>query len=116
MAGLGNHDLWTRRVDLASLDVAYAARLSEHVLEARYSRHARRRGGADQSDAANAFRYKIHRWQWPCVRRAGVSIRLHHHRLRSGFRFSLAHRFRHDAENDQARVARSQHWLWRDGY
>ena len=115
MAGLGNHDLWTRRVDFAGLDVAYAARLSQHVFEAWHSRHARRRGRADQSDPANARHYKIHRRQRPCLRRAGVSLRLHHHRLRRRFRFSLAHCFRHDAENDQARVAHPQHRLRRDG-
>ena len=59
--------------------------------------------------------YKIHRRQRPCLRRTGVSLRLHHHRLRRRFRFSLAHCFGHDAENDQARVARPQHRLRRDG-
>ena len=42
-------------------------------------------------------------------------VRLHHHRLRRRFRFSFAHCFGHHAENDQARVARPQHRLWRDG-
>ena len=77
--------------------------------------HARRRGRADQSDAANARHYKIHRRQRPCLCRAGVSLCLYHHRLRRRFRFSFAHCFGHDAENDQARVAHPQHRLRRDG-
>ena len=115
MARLGHHALWPRRVDSARLDVAHPARLSQHVFETWHSRHAGRRGRVDQSDPANARPYKIHRRERTCLRRAGVSLCLHHHRLRRGFWFSLAHCFGHDAEDDQARVAHSQHRLRRDG-
>ena len=115
MAGMGDHDLRTGRVDFAGVDVAHAARLSQHVFETWHRGDARGRGGADSSDAANAGHHKIHRRQRSCFRRTGVSLRLHHHRLRRGFRISLAHCFGHDAENDQARVANPQHRLRRDG-
>ena len=74
MAGLGDHDLRTGRLDSAGLDVADAARLSQHVFEAGHRRHAGGCGRADQSDAADARYYQIHRWQRPCLRRSSFSL------------------------------------------
>ena len=49
-------------------------------------------------------------------RRAGVSVCLHHHRLRRGLGISLADRLGDDAENAGARIAHSRHRLRRDGH
>ena len=66
----------------AGVDVADAARLSQHVLETRHRGGARRRRHPDSPDAAHARHHKIRRRQRLRLRRTGVSLRLHHHRLR----------------------------------
>ena len=60
MAGVGHHVLRAGRVGFARVDVAHAPRLSQHIFEAWHRGHARRRGGADSPDAANAGNHKIH--------------------------------------------------------
>ena len=59
--------------------------------------------------------YQIHRWQRPCLCRPCISVCMHHHRLWRSLRVSFSNRFRHNAENDQTRVASTQHWLRRNG-
>ena len=60
MARLGDHDLRTSGVDSASVDVADAAGLSQHVHENRHRCCARGRGSADPSGVANAGADKVH--------------------------------------------------------
>ena len=55
--------------------------------------------------SANAGAHAVHRRLRPGRGRKSFSVLLHHHRLRRDFRFSLAHRQRHDAENHHARRA-----------
>ncbi len=108
-------DLRLRGLRAAGLVAAHSARLSEHFSEAGNGRGARDRGDPDPSDAANAGAFALHRWDRSCLCRTGFSLRLHHDRLRRGFRFSLADRIRHDAENAGTRIAHSRHRLRRDG-
>ena len=63
MARLGDHDLRPGGVDPAGLDVAHAARLSQHVFETWDRRGAGGRGDSDSSDAADAGADALHRWQ-----------------------------------------------------
>src|SRR5206468_7265186 len=64
---------------------------------------------------ANASDYQIHRWQRPRLCGPGISLCMHHHRLRRGLRVSFSNCFWHHAENDHTRIANTQHRLWRDG-
>src|SRR5438105_509479 len=113
---MGDHDLRIGRVDSAGLDVAHAARLFEHVFEARNGRCAGSRSYSDSSDAANAIPDEIHRWLGTCFRRTSVSVRLHHDRVWRGVGISFADRVGDDAEDAGARVTDSRYRLWRDDY
>ena len=64
--------------------------------------------------APDARAHAVHRRLRPRRRRQGVSLLLHHHRLRVHFRFSFAHRQRHDAETHHARKLCAVHRLRRD--
>ena len=115
MARMGDHDLRTGGVGPTGLDAAHAARLPEHVLEARNGCPARRSRSADPSSLTNAVDYKIHRWQRPRICRSSVPICMYHDRLRRSLRFSFSDCFRHNAENAAARITNTQYRLWRDG-
>ena len=97
--GLGDCALRFRRERAACLVTARAARLPQHLHEARhYSRPGRRRavGAAHPQDA------RPHRlYRRLGARRSGqtVSILLHHHCLRSHQWFPHTHRQRHHPEN-----------------
>jgi hypothetical protein len=83
---------------------ARAARLFEHVHEARHDLRAGRWAFCSCCPIANA-RAHAGSWTAPALVVAGqsFSVLLHHHRVRRHFRLSRAHRQRHDAENDHAR-------------
>ncbi len=115
MARMGDHDLRIGGVGPASVDAAHTARLSEHVFEAGYCSHARRRRGADQPDIANAGDHKIHRRQWPRICRSSVPLCMYHDRLRRGLRLSFSYCLRDDAKNGATRMPNTQYRLWRNG-
>ena len=58
----------------------------------------------DAEDAGADFLHRRHRTD---VRRQGIPVRVHHHRLRRDLRLPLARRQRHDAEADQQRGGRA---------
>ena len=109
-------DLRPVGLDPPGLAPARAARLPEHLHENRNGRGA---GGGDHSlvpDAEDAGADAVHRWQRPRVRRPGLPLLFHHHRLRGDFGLPLGHRVRHDAEADLPRNGHSRGGLRRDDH
>ena len=66
--------------------------------------------------AAHAGRHAVRRWQRLRGARAGVSLRLHHHRLRRGQRIPRADFLRHHAEVAGPREGHPPRRLRRDGH
>ncbi len=96
--------------DPAGVAAARPARLSVDVPQARYGRSARHRAAADAPDDQDAGSHSIRRRHRPVVRWQGVPVRVHHHRLRRGVRFSCARVERHHAE-DHRRAKGTFGWL-----
>jgi len=63
---------------------------------------------------AHASPHPLYRWQRPGLCRKDFPVLLHHHRVRSHQRISLADLLRHHAQNDSARKPRQIYRLWRD--
>ena len=113
-ARLGHHRLRPRCQQPAGVAAARAARLPQHVHEARHDLRAGARHSARAARSADARAHPVRRRLRPGRRRQGVSLLLHHHRLRRDLRFSHAHRQRHHAEDHHARRLRAVHRLRRD--
>ena len=95
---LGDHDLRTPGFCFACLASPGAARLPEHFHENWNGRLARPGDRPDCPAAANAGTDQVHRWNGPGLRRAGLSLLLHHNSVCRGFRLPRAHCVGHHAE------------------
>ena len=91
----------------AGVAAARAARLPEHVRQARRGADARRRHPVRAAGAAAAGVHAVHRRHRSDLRRQDLPVLLHHHRLRRDLRLPLADLVGHHAEDDRARVARA---------
>ena len=86
---------------LAGLAAALPARLSLNLPQDRHDHAARDRHRAGAARSEDAGGHAVHRRDRPGVVGQPVPLPFHHHRLRRGVRFPLAHRVRHDAEDDR---------------
>ena len=106
--------LWLRRLGLAGVAVARAARLSVDLPEGRHDHVARDRHFHRLARPPDAGGQPLHRRHGPGLRRQRLPVPVHHHRLRRGVGLSCARVVRHDAEDDRRRDADALHRLWRD--
>ena len=97
-AGAADHGVWFRRQRAAGVAAARSARLSERLRENRCGSGARRRHPGGAAAACHAGRDQIRGRHRARVQWQGVSVRLHHHRLRCDQRFPFVDRQRHHAE------------------
>ena len=90
----------------AGLAVPCAARLPEHLHQAGRGGDAGGGHPAGASHAATARLHALRRRHRADLRGQGVSVRLHHHRVRRGFGISCADLVGHHAQDDRARMER----------
>ena len=81
-----DHGLRLRRVGAAGVAAPRAARLSVGVRQDRRRRRARARHSHRAAAAPDAGAHPIHERHRPCVRRKGLSLRVHNDRVRSDLR------------------------------
>ena len=105
-AGDRDHHLRLPGKRAAGVAVACAARLSEHVREARRRAAARRRHSVRAAGSATAASDAFRRRHRSDLRGQDLSVLLHHHRLRRDLRVSRADLVRHHSEDDRPRMAR----------